>query len=74
MMLTQCVGVQAEEPFGILPLEIISKRIATDVIVTIEDDKVIRNMIRDGYRDEHGTHFPQLQSNVVDFSAILSAT
>ena len=70
MMLTQCVGVQAEEPFGILPLEIISKRIATDVIATIEDDKVIRNMIRDGYR-ENDTHSPK--GNIVDFSASLSA-
>ena len=65
------IGVQAEEPFGILPLEIISKRIATDVIATIEDDKVIRNMIRDSYQDEQGTHFPQ--SNIVDFTASLSA-
>ena len=44
------IGVQCEEPFGILPLEVICKRISTDVNSTIEQDKEIRAMIRSGLR------------------------
>ena len=42
------IGVQAEEPFGILPLEVICKRIATDVIATVESDQEIKETVRYG--------------------------
>ena len=44
------IGVQCEEPFGILPLEVICKRISTDVNSTIENDQEIRKMIRSSIR------------------------
>ena len=55
------IGVQCEEPFGILPLEVISKRIATDVMSTIDDDKEIRTMIR------YASGEPPSHSNIVNF-------
>ena len=40
------IGVQCEEPFGILPLEVICKRISTDVIATVDSDREIRTVVR----------------------------
>lgn len=46
------IGVQCEEPFGILPLDVICKRIQTDVESQLKDSEQVRSLFKDNSMEE----------------------
>lgn len=46
------IGIQIEEPFSILPLDVISGRITTDVMSTLKDDQQVKGAVRSMISDQ----------------------